>query len=677
MELNQPITVIKGVGDVLAKKYAKLGIENIGDLLGFVPKRYDDYSQVDDIAKIKPGVVTIKCRIQHVTGKYVRRGMHITEAVASDATGSVRLVWFNQPYRAGAISAKDEYFVRGDFGLRRQHLVIQNPSTERVSDFPVSTARIVPTYKLTKGLTSLQISKTVRALVPIIMDLPETLPRWLIDEEKLITFAQATMALHFPESVYQIERAKKRLGFEEVFSLTLAALLNKYESNTESALNVPFVESRAKMFVSSLAFKLTDGQRKVIWQIYKDMQKPHPMNRLIEGDVGSGKTVVACMAAVMVMEAKYQVAFMAPTEVLARQHAETIFKLLVSMNLENSVVLLVGSMSARQKSAAHSRIKTGHAKFIVGTHALLQDAVIAHDLGLIIIDEQHRFGVEQRKTLQSKAKNMPHVLSLTATPIPRSLALTLYGELDISILKDKPADRKPIITKIVSPNSRAQMNLHILEELNKGRQVYIVCPIITDSVTKAARSVEVVYKEITSNYKKNKVGMLHGKMKAAEKDEVMQLFIKGKIDIIVATTVIEVGIDVPNASVMVIENADQFGLAQIHQLRGRVGRDEHQSYCYLVSSDSRAPSQRLRALERSNDGFSLAELDLELRGPGAIYGTFQHGALDLRYANLTDVDLISSARDAAQEFIDRNENLLEYKVLHRNVTQLRSVTNLN
>jgi len=677
MEFDQPLTTIKGVGDAMAQKFARLGLHTIRDLLFNTPRRYDDYSQLTPIVKLRPGMVTIKCVIKQAKGRHVRRGMHITEAVASDETGSVRLVWFNQPYRSQSIKLDEEYFVRGEFALRRQYLTIQNPSIELVSDFPINAARIVPTYNLTKGLSSLQISKAVRHLAPYIRRLPETLPIWLRDEAGLMPVNEAIMALHFPESAQQIEHAKARFGFEEIFSLSLAALINKYEAEKNGALKVPFIESHARTFVSNLPFSLTDSQRRAVWQIYKDMQKTQPMNRMVEGDVGSGKTVVACMAALMVMEAGFQVVLMAPTEVLARQHAVTIHKLLVPLDQDQSVVLLLGSMTAKQKDQAYQHITSGHARFIIGTHAVIQEKVIMKNLGLVIVDEQHRFGVEQRKTLLAKAGHLPHMLTLTATPIPRSLALTLYGELDISLLKEKPSNRKPIITKIVSPNSRAQLNEKITQQLSLGRQLFVVCPLISETDKKDARSVEVVYNELNSQFANFRVGMLHGRMKSNEKDKIMKLFLAHNIDILVSTTVIEVGIDVPNASVMLIESADQFGLAQLHQLRGRVGRGEHQSYCYLLVSDSRPPSPRLRALERSNDGFALAELDLELRGPGAIYGTQQHGALDLKYANLADIGVVSRARAAAQEFIDRKEKLLEYEELQSRIQRVRSITNLN
>ena len=458
----------------------------------------------------------------------------------------------------------------------------------------------------------------------------------------------------------------------------MAALLNKYEYAHESALAIPFKEKLARDFVAKLPFKLTDAQRKVVWQIYKDMAKTQPMNRLVEGDVGSGKTVVAAMAALMAMEQGFQVALMAPTEILARQHAATLFNLLSSVGYGDKVSLLIGGLSPKQKQTAHSRIASGDIGLIVGTHALIAEKVDMHKLGLIIIDEQHRFGVEQRKKLQAKAGHMPHVLHMTATPIPRSLALTLYGELDISILDEMPPGRQQIKTRIHSPNSRPQLYKEIEEQLEQGRQMFVVCPLITDSQTSGGLSVEEVYERLSKrDFKHRSVGLLHGRMKSAEKDGVMQKFLSSEYDILVSTTVIEVGVDVPNASVVLIEGAERFGLAQIHQLRGRVGRDAHQSYCYLMLSDSRAPNSRLRALETTNDGFKLAELDLTLRGPGAIYGTFQHGALDLRVASLTDTKLIAAARAAAQTFIDKSEDIKKYPSLNKQVTRLRAVTNLN
>jgi ATP-dependent DNA helicase RecG len=678
MGSDTSVQMLKGVGPAVAAKFAVLGLKTIEDLIDYWPRRYEDYSQVTEIAHIKPGAVTIKAAIKQAKGRYVRRGMHVTEAVASDESGSVRIIWFNQPYREASLKPGQDYYISGIFELSHQRLSIINPSIELVSDMPVNTARVVPVYRETKGLTSKQIRAAMKQIIPAIEELPETLPAWLVREQAFLSRAQAIMAMHFPKTSEDLEEAKRRLGFEEVFQLTLAALSNKYELLTEQAPPVPFDQDVAKEFVSHMPFQLTDAQRKVVWSIFQDMQKPQPMNRLVEGDVGAGKTVVAAMAAVMVLHHGHQVALMAPTELLARQHAETLQKLLTPLGYGDKVGLLVGGMTAAQKRSAHEHIAAGDIRFMVGTQALIQEKVDMHSLELVIIDEQHRFGVDQRKELQIKAGHMPHVLSLTATPIPRSLALTLYGELDISVLDTKPPGRTEIITRIVSPNSRQQLYEEVDTELENGRQMFVVCPLIAENSEMTALSAEEVYEMMRKkHFKHRRVGLLHGKMKPADKNEIMQQFVEHKLDILVSTTVIEVGVDVPNASIMLIEGAERFGLAQAHQLRGRVGRGKHQGYCYLVMSDSKPPSRRLRALESSGDGFRLAELDLELRGPGAIYGTMQHGQLDLRIAKLTDTHIIAAARRAAQKFIDIHEDLVQYPYLMSQVSRLRAVTNLN
>jgi ATP-dependent DNA helicase RecG len=669
---------VKGVGPAVASKYAILGIKTVNDLLTTYPRRYEDYSVITPTAQLRPGPVTIMAVIKQVTGRYVRRGLHITEAIASDDTGSVRIIWFNQPYRASGLHTGQQYYLSGNYELSHQRFVIQSPSAELVSDFPLSTARIISVYRETKGLTSRQIRASVQSALPALSELPESLPDWLVTQQKLMSRAAALAAIHFPDSGEQLEEARTRLGFEEVFQLTLASLMNRRANHADSGVAIEFNLEAARQFVEKLPFTLTDDQRKVSWQICKDLEAEQPMNRLVEGDVGSGKTVVAAMAAFMAMRAGWQVALMAPTELLARQHAATLTSVFQKHQLADRVGLLVGSLSAAQKIRAREAIANGRSQFIVGTHALITEQVDMHNLALIVIDEQHRFGVAQRKALQAKAGRMPHVLSLTATPIPRSLALTLYGELDVSILATKPIGRKPILTEIVSPNSMKQLYEKLDVEISAGRQVYIVCPLITGGGVSIGKSAEAVYEELGKTILKHRrIGLLHGKLKPAEKQTVMQQFSDGTLDIIVATTVIEVGVDVPNASVMVIMDADRFGLAQLHQLRGRVGRGLDQGYCYLVMSDSKPPGRRLRALATSNDGFKLADLDLELRGPGAIYGASQHGQLDLRIAKLSDIKLIARARAAAAEFLDRDENLLQYSVLAERVAMLRTITNLN
>jgi ATP-dependent DNA helicase RecG len=676
MNSQSRITSVRGVGEAVAAKFKKLRIETVQDLIESVPRRFDDYSQITAVNRIKPGPVTLKVTLGTPKGRYSRKGLHITECLASDETGGVQLTWFNQPYRANGIKPGEEYFVSGEFAQNYKHFSISNPACELVGNFPVNTARLVPIYKLTKGLGAAQMRRTVKNALDSYKPV-ETLPEWLLDQEDLMPKGSALKEMHFPVDVAALELAKRRLGFEEVFELTLASELNKQAYKNEHSLEIPFNKDLIKKFVQDLPFKLTDDQRKVAWQVFQDMHSGTPMNRLVEGDVGSGKTVVAVLAALGAMQAGFQVAFMAPTELLANQHAKSVHTLLESVGYHERLLLLTGSMSKKQKDMAYDSIKTGRAQLIVGTHAIFQDKVSFQKLGLLIVDEQHRFGVEQRKKLQSKASEMPHVLSMTATPIPRSLALTLYGEMDVSVIEEMPPGRKTVETDIYIPEIRETVYQHVAQELDAGRQAFVVCPQIEED--DAGRlSVKKIHDQLSKKWLKNyKVGLLHGKMKSDEKDAIMLEFVAGKIQVLVSTTVIEVGVDVPNASVMVVEGADKFGLAQIHQLRGRVGRGSDKAYCYLITTDNGEPSVRLKLLERENNGFKLAEYDLELRGPGAIYGTMQSGELDLRVAKLTDIELIRSARAAAKQFIEKGENLVKYPQLKARVDRLRTITNLN
>lgn len=677
MDTNDPLTMIKGIGPELGKKYQQLGISNVRDLLRYYPRKYNDYSTVSPISRLKPGKVTVKVEVKQVNGRYVRGGLHITEAIASDSSGSVRLTWFNQPYRAASIK-RDQYYVSGHFELRKGRLGIINPSIELASSFPINTARIVPVYKEIKGLTSTTIRKAVKNVIQSSPVISETIPQTILSKNKLMNLKSAIVAKHFPNSMDDVNAADERLGFEELFELILASMYSRLSIKQEQAIAIPFEAHIAKEFVDYLPFTLTNAQKKAIWKIYNDIQDNHPMNRLLEGDVGSGKTVVAAMAAVMAMAAGYQVALMAPTELLARQHADTIYNVLKPLGLADKIVLLTGSISKKDRRHAYDRIKEGAAQFIVGTHALIQESLDMHSLALVIIDEQHRFGVEQRKKLLKKAGHTPHMLTMTATPIPRSLALTIFGEMDISILDEKPQNRQEVITKLVNPTDRIRIYDLINIELNSGRQMMVVCPLIEESDVLSAKSAQATYIELKNGYfSKRRIGLLHGKMKSDEKASVMDSFVKGNLDILVSTTVIEVGVDVPNASIMMIEAPERFGLAQLHQLRGRVGRGIHQSYCFMMLSDSSQPSRRLRAIESVNDGFKLAELDLELRGAGALFGTYQHGALDLRITDFTDTKLIARARKAAQEFLENPQNLIQYPHIKERILELQSVVHLN
>lgn len=676
MKLSTPLENIKGVGKKTAELFRAASLFSVEDLIYFLPRKYEDYSEITAIKNIKPGKVTIKARLENVRTRRVRRSLHITEAVATDETGKVAVVWFNQPYRAKQIQQDEVFYLSGEFAFQNRKYQILNPGTEKASEVQVQTGRILPIYREIRGLKSHILRKILSEIQPVITMLPETMPEQIIKEKKLCSRADSLTWLHFPESTEQLEQAKKRFAFEELFALTLASAYNKQENAKLKGWHIDFHEADARTFAKSLPFKLTDAQRKAVWKIINDFQESSPMNRLLQGDVGSGKTVVAGMAAVMAARQGYQTAIMAPTEILATQHAETLKSLLEPFNIE--VALLTGATPKKAKTELYKHIKNGQAQIIVGTHALIQDTVSFHKLGFVVVDEQHRFGVKQRQQLLHKSKYMPHLLTMTATPIPRSLALTVYGDLAISILDEKPKGRSPIKTKIWSPNSRASLYAPIDEEIKSDRQVYVVCPLIDENPDNEFRSVEAEYRRLQGSvFKHRRIGLLHGQLKPSEKEKVMQQFSRGELDILVSTTVIEVGVDVPNATVMLIEGADKFGLAQLHQLRGRVGRSAHQSYCYLVPSTSAAPSKRLRELERSNDGFYLAEVDLELRGPGEIYGKAQHGQLNLKVATLADTKLLASAKDAAEQFIKNKYNLLQYKRLKSQVEQYQRITTLN
>lgn len=676
MTLSDDIRRIKGVGPKNAAILAGHGIETIEDLINYWPKGYEDYSRIDSIARLKPGPVTIKGTFSAVRSRRSRRGLHMTEALLSDLSGTIKVVWFNQPYRAASLKNGEEYLVSGDFGLKARSLSMTNPRVERAHDS--TEGKILAIYRESKTLNSGLLRKAIKGAEKYFELIAETLPEWFIKRAKTISRAEALLKLHNPMSTKDIEEAKFRLGLEEVFHMQLAGLLTRNELLKEHSPKVAFDEKIAKDFVKHLPFDLTPDQRRTVWNIYQDMESESPMNRLVEGDVGSGKTVVACMAAVMAMKAGYQVLFMAPTEILARQHVSSMAALLEHTEWAHQIGLLVGGLSTKQKKEMHMRIANGECRLAVGTNALIQDKVATQNVGLVIIDEQHRFGVEQRTKLRTKAGLYPHVLCMTATPIPRTLALTLYGELEITQLKSMPKGRAPIITDIVEPTSRAHLYRTIDGHIAEGRQAFFVCPLIEENAELGLTAAETLYDLLRKGpFKHRRIGLLHGNMKPDEKDAVMMTYKKGEIDVLVSTTVIEVGVDVPNATVMVIESAERFGLAQIHQLRGRVGRGEHQGYCFLVPSQDQSISKRLRVLTYVYDGFKLSEIDLELRGPGAIYGVRQSGALDLRIAQLGDEKLIRIARALAQEFVERGENLLKYPLVAERVKHFRSVSKLN
>lgn len=676
MNLISPLSSVKGVGEKTADQFKAANLYTVGDLIDFLPRTHEDFSEVVNIADIQPGKATIKARCEKIATRPVRRGLRLTTATLADDSGKLQAIWFNQPYRESQLKSGDVFYFSGEFEFNYNRYQLTNPSAEKVSDMPVQTDRFLPVYRSIKGLKSQLVRKILAELRPLMTMLPETLPDYLVRDEKLLPRSEAYLGVHFPKKSDDVKRAKERLAFEELFQLILASQLNKKENAKLTGWHIPFDQKIVAEFVKQLPFELTGAQRRAAWEIIQDFERKTPMNRLLQGDVGSGKTIVAGLAARQAAHAGFQSALMAPTEILASQHASTLHTLLEPFGVR--VALLTGSVKGAARKLLYEQIEAGEVDVVVGTHALIQEKVVFHKLGFVAIDEQHRFGVAQRQQLLKKSKHLPHLLAMTATPIPRSLALTVYGELEVSILNELPKGRKPIKTKIWSPNSRAQLYAQIDEEITKGRQAYVICSLIDDNAENEVKSVEAEYKKLRAGvFKHRTIGLLHGKMKPEEKDAVMGAFSSGKIDILVSTTVVEVGVDVPNATVMMIEDADRFGLSQLHQLRGRVGRSVHQSHCYLVMSDSSKPSQRLREIEKSNDGFYLAEADLQLRGPGEIYGRAQHGALNLQIAKLSDTKLIARAQNAARKFIERQENLLQYKQLASAVEKYQRLTTLN
>lgn len=679
MNLNSSLQQVKGVGPKAAEQFAAAGIRTVGDLITFLPRRHEDFTHTVSIADIKPGKVTVRARCEAISTRPVRRGMKVTTATLVDETGKLKAVWFNQPYRAAQLASGDEFYFSGEFEFQYNRYQLTNPSAEKVSDIgedTVQTDRLLPVYRVIKGLKSQLVRKILMELKPLITMLPETLPTSIVQREKLASYSEALIGMHFPETTQDVTRARERLAYEELFQLLLASQLNRQDNAKLRGWPIPFDLEVVKQFVAKLPFQLTNAQRRAAWEIIQDFERSTPMNRLLQGDVGSGKTVVAGLAALSAARAGYQSALMAPTEILASQHAETLSRLLEPFGV--SVGLATGSVKGTARTLLYDAVKQGKIAVVVGTHALFQDSLQFHKLGFVAVDEQHRFGVEQRQRLLAKSERLPHLLAMTATPIPRSLALTVYGELDVSILNERPKGRKEIITKIWSPNSMRQLYDLIEAQLVEGRQAYVICSLIDDNPDNDITSVEAEYKRLQqAHFRHRKIGLLHGKLKADEKDAVMKQFAAGELHILVSTTVVEVGVDVPNATVMIIENADRFGLSQLHQLRGRVGRSDHQSYCYLVMSDSAKPSQRLREIEQSNDSFYLAEVDLKLRGPGEIYGRAQHGALNLQIATLADTDLIARAQRAARQFVESGEHLLQYNVLASQVETYQRLTTLN
>lgn len=676
MNLSDPVESLKGIGPKTAETLKKAGIKTSRDFFYNLPRDYENYQAVTSIGEMRPGKVVIRGKIKNLTSRRARkRNLSIVEGEIVDGAGSsVKTVWFNQTYRMRQFAEDKEYCFSGNYEFKNGRFQLTSPSAALVSDID-SKSGLAPVYVAHGSLKSGDFKRLINSSRDKFSEIPDLLPSVNKGTRK-----ESLFSVHFPTSESSVKKGRDYLAYEELFELILASKLNRLENEKLKATPIKFEAEKIRQFVGKLPFKLTNAQRRVAWEIFQDMEKDQPMNRLLQGDVGSGKTMVAALSALEAVNQGFQVALLAPTAILASQHYLGIGPLLGAFGVKTA--LLTGA--TKKKSELKKQILSGEVNVVIGTHALLTDDTEFNNLALVIIDEQHRFGVEQRQKLALKSPSglAPHLLAMTATPIPRSLQLTIFGDLDVSILDEMPKGRQPIETKILREiEITDKLYPEILNTIKSGQQVYWICKAIDDNSFGDEKaditSVKSRTRKLQELFPKLKIEFLHGKMKPAEKDQLMSDFSEGKIDILVSTTVVEVGVDVPNATLMIIENAEGYGLAQLHQLRGRVGRGTVKSYCYLLTSGENAPSRRLRELEKSTDGFHLAEVDLELRGPGEIYGALQHGALDLRIASLSDAKLIAKARKDTDEFLKLGEDMLKYKELMEGISKYQQITTLN
>jgi len=713
VNLDLPIEKLSHVGPRMLPRLKRLGIMTIGDLIRHFPARYEDFSNAISISDIGEAgqVVSIQGEVEKIeTVRAWKRRMTITTAYVNDGTDSIRTVWFNQSYLADTFKEGTLVSLSGKISQDKRGLYLSNPSYERISRSELTdgsfqlvaglkhTGRLIPIYPETEGISSKYLRFLIKPVIESLDDLPDPLPEDIRERYHFTDYVSALKAIHFPAKLEDAEPARKRFAFEELLLIQLRTLQDRAAMQSLTAPQVHFEKELIANFVKHLPFTLTDDQRRSAFEILQDLDRPHPMNRLLNGDVGSGKTVVALIAAYQTVHAGYQAVFMAPTEILAKQHYATITGI---MNNESGITigLLTGS-EARQwpndetteekisKKLIIQKIARGEIKIIIGTHAVIQKNIVMPRLGLVIIDEQHRFGVKQRMKLIKEQKLVPHLLSMTATPIPRTLALTIYGDLDVSLLKEKPKGRQEIITKVVSSEKRPEAYAFIEKQIQEGRQVFVICPRI-DPSEKANEASEAKkpsqaklmwadVKAVTEEFEKlsktifphRRVAMLHGKLPAKEKEQIMLDFKDKKYDMLVSTSVIEVGVDVPNATIMMIESAERFGLAPLHQFRGRVGRGAHQSYCFLFTTDGGA-TRRLQAMEKTNDGFKLAEMDLKIRGPGEFTGTQQSGIPDLAMASLTDIEQIKQARGEAKALLEIDPALTKHPLLATRLARMQ------
>ena len=660
MELNKNVQYIKGVGETRAKVLNKLGIFTLEDLITYYPRTYEDRSKSKKLEDTIDGEETlikayVVSRMNIVTTK--NRKMKICKMIVRDDTEACEVVWYNQPYLKQNFHMGEEYNFFGKISKRSGHIEMISPVFDK-EGIKNNTGKIIPIYPLTYNISQNQIRKVIENGLKLVKDsLEETIPDYILKENNLIDLNSAIRKIHFPENFEEFEKARTRLAFEELLTMQLLLLRLKNKCMQKES-GIQFSKDvKMSDVINTLPFTLTKAQLRALEEIDRDMESDRIMNRLLQGDVGSGKTIVAIIAAYKAVKSGYQMAIMAPTSILATQHLESFSGILEKFGIRCE--LLISNMQAKKKKEVLEEIENGKIDIVIGTHSILQDNVKFKNLGLVITDEQHRFGVNQRKTIGEKGKKVDKIV-MTATPIPRTLALILYGDLDISVIDELPPNRQKIDTFAVGSSMEKRVNNFIKEQIKQGRQAYIVCPLVEENEEIDAKSVL----EIFENYKNNvfsefKVEYIHGKMKQKDKDEIMQNFKNGDIDILISTTVIEVGVNVPNASIMVIQNAERFGLATLHQLRGRVGRGEYKSYCILkYQGKSDNIRERMKVMQETNDGFVISEKDLELRGSGEFFGTKQHGIPEFKVANLfEDMDILKRVQSLAVKLIQEDPDL--------------------